>query len=63
MATGAGHGASVTLGTLKNGIDIDLGNFNTVTVDETNSLVTIGGAAQFQQLYDPLFAAGKEFRK
>ncbi|KAK1248864.1 hypothetical protein MKX08_007084 [Trichoderma sp. CBMAI-0020] len=61
MATGAGHGASVTLETFKNGIDIDLGNFNTVTVDEKNSLVTIGGSAQFQQVYDPLFAAGKEF--
>ncbi|WYZ38371.1 hypothetical protein EsH8_III_000285 [Colletotrichum jinshuiense] len=60
LATGAGHGASLTTGNLHGGIDIDLGNFNGVQVDATNSQVTIGGSTTFEQLYEPLYAAGKE---
>ncbi|KAG8170146.1 hypothetical protein KVR01_000891 [Diaporthe batatas] len=60
MATGGGHGASVTSGTLYNGIELDLSNFKSVEVDVANSQVTIGGSTTFQQLYEPLYAAGKE---
>ncbi|KAF6825542.1 FAD binding domain-containing protein [Colletotrichum musicola] len=60
LATGAGHGASLTTGNLHDGIDIDLGNFNGVQVDAANSQVTVGGSTTFEQLYEPLYAAGKE---
>lgn len=53
----------MTSGTLYNGIDLDLSNFKSVEVDVANSQVTIGGSTTFQQLYDPLYAAGKEIRE
>ncbi|PVH94013.1 FAD binding domain protein [Periconia macrospinosa] len=57
LATGRGHGSTSTLGTLKNGIDIDLGNFRSVSVD--NGMLTAGGAVNFSQLFEPVNNAGK----
>ncbi|MCJ1386710.1 hypothetical protein MMC17_009836 [Xylographa soralifera] len=59
MGIGGGHGSISTLGRLKNGIEIDLGNFKSVNLDVENSTVTVGGAVVFSQLYEPLYNAGK----
>nr|QPI71215.1 FAD-linked oxidoreductase [Ovatospora brasiliensis] len=45
---------------LDNGIDIDLGFFNSVNVDAANNLMTIGGSVRFSQVFDPLYNVGKE---
>jgi FAD/FMN-containing dehydrogenase len=63
LATGAGHGYSGSLGALQNGIELDLGNFNRVSVDATNDLMTLGGSVKFSDLMDPLYSAGKAIRK
>ncbi|KAL2862546.1 FAD-binding oxidoreductase [Aspergillus lucknowensis] len=58
LATGGGHGVTRTLGRLQNGISIDLSNFQTVELDEENSFITVGGAATYQQTYEPMYRAG-----
>lgn len=63
MGTGGGHGYTVTTGAIKNGINIDLSGFDSVTVDKAASKMTIGGAVTFGEVFDPVFAAGKEIRK
>lgn len=60
MATGGGHGYTTTNSQLDNGIDIDLGFFNSVNVDAANNLMTIGGSVRFSQVFDPLYNVGKE---
>lgn len=62
-ATGGGHGVSRNFANIQNAIDIDLSNFKTVELDAENNQVTVGGGATYGQLYDPLYAAGKEIRK
>ena len=63
LATGGGHGYSTSFGELENGIQLDLGGFKTVEVDKEASTLTVGGAVTFQDVYEPLYAAGKEIRK
>ena len=62
MATGGGHGVSVTLATLRNGIEIDMSLFKNVTVDADADTLTIGGGNLFGEVIDPLDAVGKEMR-
>ncbi|ELR03672.1 hypothetical protein GMDG_06315 [Pseudogymnoascus destructans 20631-21] len=58
LATGRGHGSTGTLAAL-NGIEIDLSHFRTVDLDAENNKLTVGGAVNFSQLFDPLYNAGK----
>ncbi|KAL9039404.1 MAG: hypothetical protein Q9180_002547 [Flavoplaca navasiana] len=60
LPTGGGHGYSTSFGKLKNGLSLDLGAFKQVTVDKTAKTATIGGAATFGDVFDPLYAAGFE---
>jgi len=60
LATGGGHGLSITLNKLKNGISIDLSNFKNVTIDTAASTVTVGGANVFGDVFEPVWNAGKE---
>jgi hypothetical protein len=60
LGTGGGHGFTTTTSAVQGGIDIDLGFFNGVEVDASNNLVTVGGAVTFNDVLDPLYAAGKE---
>ena len=63
LATGGGHGLSVTLHNIQNGIEIDLSRFKNVSVDADANTLTIGGANTFGDAINPLYDAGKEIRK
>lgn len=63
MATGGGHGYSTTLSGVQDALDIDLGNFKSVSVDASANTMTIGGATIFADIYDPLYNAGKQIRE
>ncbi|KAI4236998.1 MAG: hypothetical protein LQ349_002185 [Xanthoria aureola] len=60
LPTGGGHGYSTSFGKLKNGLSLDLGAFKQVKVDKAAKTATIGGAATFGDVFDPLYAAGFE---
>ncbi|KAF9888976.1 hypothetical protein FE257_008146 [Aspergillus nanangensis] len=62
LATGAGHGFSTHLGRIQDGIEIDLGAFNHVSVDVDASTMTIGGSVRFGDIFEPLGKAGKEIQ-
>lgn len=63
LSTGGGHGFSITLGRLSNGIELDLSNFNSVSVDGKSNTLTIGGGVRFRDVINPLGQAHKEIRK
>ncbi|KAK3683408.1 hypothetical protein B0T22DRAFT_519299 [Podospora appendiculata] len=58
LTTGGGH--STADFSAFAGISIDLGNFKSATLDATNSLLTVGGATEFVDIYNLLYDAGKE---
>ncbi|KAF2135276.1 uncharacterized protein K452DRAFT_239649 [Aplosporella prunicola CBS 121167] len=60
LATGGGHGLSVTLHELQNGIEIDLSAFKNVTVDPEANTITVGGANVFGDVVEPLWNAKRE---
>ncbi|KAL8833381.1 MAG: hypothetical protein Q9176_008009, partial [Flavoplaca citrina] len=60
LPTGGGHGYSTSFGKLKNGLSLDLGASKQVTVDKIAKTATIGGAATFGDVFDPLYAAAFE---
>lgn len=62
LGTGGGHGYSATLGTVENGIEIDLGHFNTFSIDSNANTITVGGSVHFANITGPLYDAGKEWR-
>lgn len=59
LTTGGGHGYSGTLGAIKNGIQLDMGNFNTVSVDASKNLMTAGGSLRFKDVAAAAYAKGK----
>ncbi|KAK3320574.1 hypothetical protein B0T19DRAFT_444407 [Cercophora scortea] len=58
LTTGGGH--STADFSVFAGISIDLGNFKSATLDASNSLLTVGGATEFVDIYNLLYDAGKE---
>ncbi|GAB1312716.1 FAD-linked oxidoreductase azaL [Madurella fahalii] len=60
LATGGGHGYTWTLNRLRGGIDIDLGNFDSIAIDAAANTMTIGGSARSDDVTRALYAAGKE---
>ena len=62
LATRSRHGYSGTLGKLQNGIHVDLRKFDKVEVDAEANRLTIGGGVLFEDIFDPLYNAGKELR-
>ncbi|KAL2799530.1 FAD-dependent oxidase [Aspergillus keveii] len=62
LAVGGGHGFTTTLGDVKEGLEIDLSQFDRVSVDARNNRMTIGGGVRFRDIMDPLYAAGKEIQ-
>ncbi|TVY94171.1 FAD-linked oxidoreductase [Lachnellula willkommii] len=59
LSTGKGHGYTGSLVTLQHGIELDLGGFNTVSVDAKKNLLTIGGSVSFTDMMDQVYSAGK----
>ena len=62
FVTGGAHGAEQGFATVKNAVNIDLGNFNTTALDVPNKLLTVGGSTTFSQFYDLLYNNGFELR-
>lgn len=62
LVTGGNHGYSATFGTLDDGLAIDMRNFNSVTINAAANTMTIGGGTIFNQIFDPLYNAGKEIQ-
>ncbi|KAI1171388.1 hypothetical protein F4777DRAFT_593834 [Nemania sp. FL0916] len=61
IATNGGHGAKTGLGAF-DGININLQNFNTVSVDAANNRMTLGPGAKLGDMASAVFAAGKEIQ-
>lgn len=62
LATGGGHGYSTVLGRVRDVLNVDLSNFNSVSVDAKRNTMTVGCGTRFAQIYDPLYNAGKQIR-
>ncbi|KAL9025463.1 MAG: hypothetical protein Q9196_005720 [Gyalolechia fulgens] len=60
LSTGGGHGFAISLGQLNDGIEIDLSNFNNVSIDVKANTLTIGGAVRIRDVLGPLGQAHKE---
>ncbi len=60
LTTGGGH--STADFSAFDGISIDLGNFKSASLDESHSLLTVGGATEFSDVYKLLYDARKELR-
>ncbi|KAJ2982722.1 hypothetical protein NUW58_g6385 [Xylaria curta] len=63
LATNNGHGTGLGYGTVQNALNINLGRFNSVSIDAVNNRMTIGGGVKFVDVFKPLSDAGKELRK
>lgn len=63
LATGGGHGYSTALAGARQALDVDLGSFKHVSVNASANTMAVGGANIFADIYDPLYTAGKQFRK
>ena len=63
LGTGGGHGYSTTLSVLKNGIQLDLGLFNVISIDAAANTITVGGSVIFADVFPVLQTAGKELRE
>ncbi|KAH8799826.1 hypothetical protein F5884DRAFT_848014 [Xylogone sp. PMI_703] len=61
LATGGGHSATVSVGAIHDGVNIDLSKFDSVHFDAENDLLTVGAAVRFEQITDLLYHAGKQF--
>ncbi|RAK72528.1 FAD-binding oxidoreductase [Aspergillus fijiensis CBS 313.89] len=62
LATGAGHGVSATLAHMQAGINIDLSGFRYAHLHPAGDRLTVGGGTKFQEMWDVLYAAGKEIQ-
>ncbi|KAK3376223.1 hypothetical protein B0T24DRAFT_699510 [Lasiosphaeria ovina] len=62
LATNAGHGAATGYGDVQNALNINLAHFNSVSIDVAKSRMTVGGGTKFGDVFDPLFAVGKELQ-
>lgn len=58
MTTGGGHGYSGSLGRLS-GVQIDMGNFDAVSIDRRKNTLTIGGSVRYRDIAPVVYAAGK----
>jgi hypothetical protein len=63
LATGGGHRYSTTLSSVRHALNIDLDHFRRVIVDASANTMTVGAASIFADMYDPLYAAGKQMRE
>ncbi|PSR81481.1 hypothetical protein BD289DRAFT_439006 [Coniella lustricola] len=62
LAVNTGHGTGLGYGNVANALNINLGNFNSVTVDADNNLLIAGGGVNFGDVFPVLYDAGKELQ-
>lgn len=62
IATNGGHGPKVGQGQFT-GININLANFNAVTIDTENNLVTLGAGVKMWDVQSAMYNVGKELRE
>lgn len=62
LATSAGHGTGRGYAKYQNTLNINLGNFNSVSIDTTNNRLTVGGGVTFGDVTTALYDVGKELR-
>ncbi|KAF2657113.1 FAD-binding domain-containing protein [Lophiostoma macrostomum CBS 122681] len=60
LAYNGHHGSITTLGRMDYGIEIYLGQLNTIAVAKNGKTVTVGGGINSKKLTDALWAAGKQ---
>ncbi|KAI0108565.1 Glucooligosaccharide oxidase [Nemania sp. FL0031] len=58
LATGGRHAVSQTLSEVNEGLAIDLGSLDGVSIDKKAGTLTVGGGTRFEAIYDPVFEAG-----
>jgi FAD/FMN-containing dehydrogenase len=63
LATGGRHSYTTTIQALQNGLEIDLGNLNTLKVNAAARTLTVGPGVRVGSIFEPLYAAGLEIRK
>lgn len=59
LTQGGGHGYSPTLRVIQNAVQINMENFNQISMNPDNT-ISIGGAAHFGDVYAVAYAAGRE---
>ncbi|KAK9794164.1 putative FAD-binding PCMH-type domain-containing protein [Seiridium cardinale] len=62
LATGGRHGFTTSLSEISNGIALDLSKFNSVSVNQSDGTMKIGGGVRFRDVYEPIFNAGYEMQ-
>lgn len=63
LGTGGGHAYTTTVGSVQNGIEMDLGGFYGIEIDAEANTMTAGANVHFANITGPLYDAGKEFRE
>lgn len=63
LTQGGGHGWSRTLGSIQNGILLNMEKFSKTKYDPTDQTMTIGGTVKNGALINATDAVGREFRK
>ncbi|KAI0390143.1 hypothetical protein F5Y17DRAFT_82978 [Xylariaceae sp. FL0594] len=60
LATSGGHGSTVTLASVKNGVMISLEKFQSITVNEADETITIGTGSHYRDVWVVAYNAGRE---
>lgn len=62
LAVAGRHGYTTTLRSLRNGLEIDLSQLDTIEIDKTSQTFTVGAGVRVSEIFDPLYDAGFDFR-
>ncbi|RYP12603.1 hypothetical protein DL765_007234 [Monosporascus sp. GIB2] len=60
LATYGGHGSTITLASVHDGIAINLTNFRNVTFNSAEQTISVGAGAHFRDVWTAAYAAGRE---
>lgn len=63
LTQGGGHGWSKTLGSIQNGILLNMEKFSQTIYDPVDKTMTIGGAVKTEALTNATDAVGREVRE
>ncbi|CAH0003352.1 unnamed protein product [Clonostachys byssicola] len=62
LVRGAGHAYTITPGTFKGGLAIDLSHQTSVEIDSAAETITVGPGVTIAEIFDPLYDAGFELQ-